>query len=509
MKLSEDTIPALFDKTCRWRRRHELFADDRHRLTGAAALAAVQRATALLRARGIKPGDRIAILAGPSVAEAVGFFATMAAGAVPCSLHVRETTERNRANMDAIEAGAIMADEALLDEARAIAGPERVVLSVETLMATEMAGGPPTPRGADDLALILLSSGTTGAPKMIMHTHRTLRATAMTAGPIYGATTGAEAMIVPMAPSFAAWIHVVLPMMAIGARLYFQRRFDPDEYVDLLEREGATIAALVPSIWRMILPEVRRRRLPSLQVAMFSGEPGTPELVSALTARFRDVRSVYLASEGGGASGVVASAADLSTAANAGAAGRPIAQGDACVIDPDAAGVIALPTGEVGELALRGPSLSVGYLNMPELTEAKFASGWWRTGDLAFISPEGLLHICGRIDNRINSGGVKVHAEEIEAALRRLDMVRDVAVVGAPDPKWGERIEAHVVVADTALSREAIEIQLRKWLEESGALPGHMHPRRYHFHTILPYGPTGKLQRRALKSAGDAAPTTG
>jgi acyl-CoA synthetase (AMP-forming)/AMP-acid ligase II len=494
-----ETIPALFEKVCRWHPDHELFTDDRHRLTGSGARIAVRRATRLLLERGVRPGDRVAILAGPSVAEAVAFFAVMAAGAVPCCLHVRETVERNGETLDVIEARLVIADAALVEPAEAMAVGNRPVLTVEALIDAGGTEAAPLAVDPEAPALILLSSGSTGAPKQILHTHHTLMATAMTAGPLYGATSSEEVMVVPMAPSFAAWIHVVLPMMAIGAQLHFQRAFTPAAYVDLLEQEACTITALVPTLWRMILPDLERRDLPRLRVGMFSGEPGTPDLVAALTGRFADVRSVYLASEGGCASGIVACASDLLRPGGAGAAGRPVPTGDVAIVDPDRPGLVPVAAGEIGEIAVRGPSVSTGYLGRAEQTAATFVDGWWRTGDLGRLDEGGLVQVAGRIDNRINSGGIKVHAEEVEAALRSLDLVRDVAVVGMPDPTWGERIEAHVVASDPASAMQDLEQALREALDRSGLLPDHKRPKRYHFRDTLPIGPTGKLQRRDLK----------
>ena len=114
----------------------------------------------------------------------------------------------------------------------------------------------------ENLAAIILSSGTTGRPKQVLHTHVTLTATAMMAGPVYGVLGPSDSMVVPMAPSFAAWIHTVLPLVAQRCTIVFQRRYDTDDYVQLLDDHGISIAALVPSLWRMVLPVLSRRDLP-------------------------------------------------------------------------------------------------------------------------------------------------------------------------------------------------------------------------------------------------------
>jgi acyl-CoA synthetase (AMP-forming)/AMP-acid ligase II len=221
--------------------------------------------------------------------------------------------------------------------------------------------------------------------------------------------------------------------------------------------------------------------------------------VQALTGRFAAVRSVYLASEGGCGAGIVATEADLVRPGMAAAAGRPVPGADARVIDPDAEGLVDVAPGETGEIALAGPSLSPGYRGDAARTAGRFRNGWWRTGDLGRIGPEGLLHVAGRLDNRINSGGVKVHAEEVEAALLTLSCVRAAAVVGVPDQQWGERIEAHVVPADPSLDCDRLALAFAAATD----LPRLLHPKRFHLHDRLPMGPTGKLYRRALREAAE------
>lgn len=500
------SLSRLFETACRWAGEAELIVDPARRLTGTGAGAAARRSAARLAARGLAPGDTVAFLCGPSADHAVAVFGTLAAGGAFCALHVRETDARLVQTLAGLRPSVLVADDTQIERAARLAAqldPGPVVVALD-----EVAGhgaGPemaPVPCEADALACVLLSSGTTGMPKQVMHSHATLGATAMMAGPVYAATSPADGIAVPMAPSFAAWVHTVLPFLAIRGKLVFQPQFDIAAYLDLLEAERLSVAALVPTLWRMILPELERRGLPDLRVAMFSGEPGTPDLVERLCARVAQVRSVHLASEGGCAAGIVATEADLSRPGMAAAAGRPVPGADVRIVDPDADTLLDLPAGEVGEIAVTGASLSVGYGGDPGRTAGRFPQGWWRSGDLGRIGPEGLVHVAGRLDNRINTGGIKVHAEEVEAAILRLDAVRAAAVVGVADAQWGERIEAHVTLAEPGISAEA----LAEAFAAQSLLPRALHPKRFHIHEALPTGPTGKLYRRALRGTetGDA-----
>ncbi len=494
-----ESLSQLFETACRWGGEGDRFTDPARRLTGPAAAAAARRSTAQLDALGLGPGGVAAFLCGPSTDHFVAVFGVLGAGGVFCALHVRETDARLALALAELRPAILIADPEELERARRVA--RQAGLTCPVVATPEVAGNgggrelAPRPVAPGALAAILLSSGTTGTPKQVMHSHESLAATAMTAGPVYGALGPRDGVAVPMPPSFAAWVHVVLPFLALRGRIAFLPRMEVESYLDVMEAERLTVAALVPTLWRAVLPALDRRALPALRVAMFSGEPGTPDLVAALCGRFPAVRGVYLGSEGGCAAGIVATEADLDAPGMAGAAGRPVPGADLRVVDPEAEGLVDLPPGETGEIAVTGASLSIGYRGDTDLTARRFPGGWWRTGDLGRIGPGGLVQIAGRLDNRINSGGVKVHAEEIEAAILRLPQVRAAAVVGHPDPQWGERIEAHVILADPDCDADT----LARAFADACPLPRALHPKRFHIHDTLPTGPTGKLYRRALR----------
>jgi acyl-CoA synthetase (AMP-forming)/AMP-acid ligase II len=166
------------------------------------------------------------------------------------------------------------------------------------------------------------------------------------------------------------------------------------------------------------------------------------------------------------------------------------------IIDPEGTFDDELSTGEIGEIAVKSASVAIGYFGDPGLTMEKFSDGWWRSGDLGFIDERGLVYVKGRLDNRINTGGIKVHAEEVEAALLKHPGVQLAAVIGESDPLWGEHIEAHLVVIDEVPS----ESELLEFCLEEELLPKTHLPKIIHFHQTLPTGPTGKLYRRGLKS---------
>lgn len=496
----------MFETACRWVADRPFLIDDRSDLSGTDAARAVRQAAARLRRHGLMPGDVVAFLCGPSSLHAVAFFAILRAGGVACALHARDTAPRLERTIAEVKPRFLIADEGHLELAHSLAASADCVsatLSLDDVAKSEIGAeeGQAHPALPNDLAAIILSSGTTGRPKQVLHTHATLTATAMMAGPVYGVLGPSDSMVVPMAPSFAAWIHTVLPLVTQRCTIVFQRRYDTDDYVQLLEDHGVSIAALVPSLWRMVLPALARRDLPRLRVAMFSGEPGTADLVGQLRQRVGTVRGVYLASEGGCGCGIVADELTLGRDGMSACAGQPVPGADMRIVDPERESLRELPLGETGEIALRGPSLSVGYHDDLELTARRFQDGWWRSGDYGFIDGDRMLHMRGRLDNRINSGGIKIHAEEIEAALLQLSMVRQAAVVGVPDTQWGERVEAHLTLAGPQLCTEA---EIAAAFDAATTLPRNLRPKRFHIHDALPLGPTGKLYRRALTERTDA-----
>lgn len=491
----DGTVARFFAAACRVRADAELFTDAGRRLTGREVFAQTAAFAAALRRAGIAKGDTVAVLAGSSVREALAFFGCQLLGAVVCCPHVRDTPGRLRDTLDIVDASAVVTDTANRDLAADVSGGRPVLALGDDALFAGKAELDAAAVAPDDPAAILLSSGTTGTPKCVLHSQRTLTATAAAGRCIYDLRAPDDSTVVAMAPSFAAWIHTVLPFVHHAGRLHFESGFEPARFLRTLQDERITVAPLVPTAWRMVLgAEPGAYDLSHVRCAFYSGEPGSAALVDGLA---RDicpgVRTAWLASEGGNAAGIVAGPDILS--ARPAAAGGPVPGAEVRIVAPEGGIDDVLPPGETGEVAVRGASLAAGYLGQPDLTAARFAGGWWRSGDLGRIDGDGVVFVSGRLDNRINTGGIKVSAEEIEAALLRHPSVRQAAVVGEPDAQWGERIEAHLVLDGRDIETDEIAAHLAR----SGYLPRHLLPKAIHVHDALPTGPTGKLFRRALR----------
>jgi len=496
----------LFLRACRLRGAEDFFVDPGERASGHAAQETTLKLAAGLAARGIEPGDRVALLCRSSVRHALAYFACLVRGAVACNLHLREAPQRLAETVGWLDARLLLHDadlEPLAREVAAAAGGCAALALDDAGMAGLQAAGrfdvQRAPLAPDALAAIVLSSGTTGRPNGVMHSQATLAENARGAQPCYLGVTPQDSTLVLMNPSFAAWPNIVLGHVGAAAKTVFDPNFTPQGFLETLARERVTMAPLVPTMWRLVLAEdTRRFDLSSVRLATISGEPPAQRdlerIVAATGAR---IASLYLSSEGGCGCGVLATNADLMGKGKFASTGKPVIGADLRIVAPGGGIDDVLPAGSVGEIAVGGPSLALGYWKDPEQTRARFVAGWWRSGDMGFVDAEGDLFITGRTDNLINSGGIKVHAEEIERVLLAHPEVVQAAVVGQPDERWGQRIEAYVVLRAADLATDALEAHCR-----AAGLAGFKLPKLFRRVASLPTGPTGKLYRRALRTSG-------
>jgi acyl-CoA synthetase (AMP-forming)/AMP-acid ligase II len=506
-----ETLSDLFVRSAQWRGRDELFVDDEIRIDGTQALDQALRIAQGFADHGAAPGEVIGYLCRSSARHAVAWFAAPLSGRIACSLHVRETPERLGHALAWLDARLLVHDADLETEAIAAVAASgqqirRISLGARGRAAADYDGIVACTKPFDvaacrpkpgDVAAIVLSSGTTGRPKGIMHSQKTLLEAAKGGQVVMGPITSDSATLLYMQPSFAAWPIIVLPFVAGKAKVCFGKLFTPAAFLQSCQRERITLAPLVPTMWRMVFEaDPENYDLSSLALVSISGEAPAPSDVKQLYDRFcRNICCVYLSGEAFTASGVMANSRDLMERGKIGSSGRPVVGGDVRILGPGGSFDDEAAPGETGEIAISGPSLAIGYWKDPELTRQKFRDGWWRSGDLGRLDSDNFLWVSGRIDNIINSGGIKVSGEEIEHALMSHPQVAQCAVVGQPDQKLGQRIEAFVVARGTPPS----SAELEEYLRQQRHLAGFKVPKVFHFIDSLPTGPTGKLFRRALR----------
>ncbi|MGH7324410.1 MAG: class I adenylate-forming enzyme family protein [Candidatus Rokuibacteriota bacterium] len=420
-----------------------------------------------LARRGVRPGDRVALSIPNRWPFPVALLGVLKLGAIAAPLDPLLADDERKRILDDLQPR-VVAHEVLGDEA-----------DWETPAALE---GP---------ALILYTSGTTGAPKGAVLSHGALAtAIASWVGPVM-ALRPADAVlaVLPLAHSFGLNGALLAPL-ATGARVVLLERFSPDVVLAAIRDHRVTVFPGVATMFRRLLDAsgFRASDLASLRLCV-SGAAPCPWAVArewrersgvrilrgyGMTELFRPIS--YIADD----------PTDVPDAI-----GRPVPGVDVQVVDDDGR---PLGPGEVGELWIRTPAVMDGYLGAPEETGAVLADGWFLTGDLAILRPDGYVSIEGRKRERILRGGYSVFPAEVEAVLLAHPAVAEAAVVGEPHSELGEEVVAFVALRDGA--REASE-SLVTWCKDR--LAGFKYPRHVTILDRLPRAATGKILKSRLR----------
>lgn len=385
--------------------------------------------------------------------------------------------------------------------ADADAAPAHATQRLDALAQGQPAYAPDAVVHEDDPCILMYTSGTTGRPKGVLHTHRSKLAHNALMHQIMQFRR--EDVGLAMAPlNHTAELHTsFLPRLQVGATQVLQRRFDAGEALRLIEQEKVTFFFAAPTMVTMLLhePTLATRDVSSLRLVEYGGASMAPHLIREWTRRVGSgLVQVFGTTEMGPCMSVLYPHEQLS---HAGSAGLPSLNHDlvvARVRDDGAPTDPAEPCapGEVGEILVRGPCMMAGYLNRPEANARALAHGWYHTGDLGHLDGDGYLWIRDRIDYMINSGAENVYPREVEDALIEHAGVLQAAVVGEADERWGQVVVAHVVVKPgQALSPEVLDA----FLVQGDRLAAYKRPRRYRFTDSLPKTTSGKIQKHLLR----------
>lgn len=458
----------------------------------------------------LSQGDRIAFFCENSIEHTVLWNGALKAGAIASNLHVKAAPNTIAYSVNTIRPRAIVVDpetsEFFDERVREKISPDVDVLvttgerthadeiSYDSFVTDDQNQTPPDVRvREDDTAVIMWTSGTTGRPKGWCHTNRGLylRATVLT--DVLDLHRSARQPHV-FTPSFAAWYSATLPALVSGATTYFQQSWDAEQYLQMIDEKDLTSAMLVPTMWREMLdaPGFDSYDLDSLTAIVSAGEV----LDATTVARLREnvcptVRNCYAATE---AFATIMTNEEL-IEERIESVGKEVPGVQIRVIDPDGSYEDVLPTGEVGELAVKAPDSPVWAWGRSEKTKQAFEDGWWYSGDMGYRDDEGFLYLEGRTDFMIKSKGIKVYPSPIEERLNAHEDVTESAVVGVPDEEFGEKVTAYISTDNPALDED----ELDQWCLESDDLARFERPREYHFvEQQLPRTATGKLDRLSL-----------
>ena len=464
----------------------------------------VDRFAAGLLARGLRPGEPVALFLPNSVWHPVAFFGVLRAGGRVVHLTPLDPPRalmRKLADSGArtvVTTAPLTAVAAQLDGVSLVVGDGPVpqgAVAAEAMMADSPGAWPDVE--PSDVAVIQYTGGTTGLPKGALLTHANLSAAvaiydAWFDGQGKGANPGDRVICVLPLFHIYALTCVMLRGLRRGAHIILRARFDAASVLDDIETRRVTHFNGVPTMWIALLnqPDIGRRDLSSLR-SVSSGGAGLPHEVREEFARLTGHRL------SGGWGMTETSPAGTHIAAGhepgPGEIGLPLPGIDMDVVALDDPHRVLEP-GQVGEVRIRGPNVTRGYWNRPEEDEAAFVDGWFLTGDVGFMAPDGVFTLVDRKKDMIISGGFNVYPRAIEDALHEHPDVREAAVIGVPDPYRGQSARAYVVLREGApvLTLDAV----RAFLADK--LGRHEMPAQVEIRPSLPYTPVGKLNKRAL-----------
>ena len=354
-------------------------------------------------------------------------------------------------------------------------------------------GAPPDP---DDVTIIMSTSGTTGVPKLVLHTHRNTVGGSLQAVAAEMGLDSSDVLFSPSPLAHASGLQYGVRLaIALGTTLLLLPKWDAERAADLIEEYGATWAlGATPFLYDLSrLPDESRRKLATLRVFACGGAPIPPSIAAAARVALPNLAicPVWGMSETGMVTMVRPGDPEAKITSSD---GRALPGWEVRVVTAD--GRNAAPR-EVGEIVTRGAALFHGYYERPDLTAAAVPDGWMRTGDLGYLDEDGFLRCEGRLKDLIIRGGVNISAGEVEDVVRGHPAIEDVAVVGVADPRLGERVGAVVVPATSRDRVPSIE-ELGVFLTERG-LARNKHPEHVVVVDSLPRTPAGKVQKFILR----------
>jgi long-chain acyl-CoA synthetase len=455
------------------------------------------RLAALLRERGVERGDRVGLML-PNVPEfPIAYYGVLRAGGIVVPMNVLLKRREVAFHLEDSGARLLLAWQGFAAEARAgaaAAGAEPI--EVEPAGFAALLGGlDPAPglaeTAADDTAVILYTSGTTGRPKGAELTHANLSRNAEVAS----RTTceiGAGDVVLGALPLFHSFGQTVAmnASLRVGACLTLVPKFDPGEVLETMQRDGVTHFYGVPTMYGALLHHSARERfdISTLRTCITGGASMPVEVLRGFERAFG---CVVLEGYGLSETSPVACSNHPGRERKPGSIGTPIEGVEMRVVDEDGK---PLEQGEVGEIVIRGHNVMKGYWRRPEATAEAMLGGWFHSGDLARVDEDGYFHIVDRKKDMIIRGGYNVYPREVEEVLYEHPKVREGAVVGVPDEEWGEEVGAAVVLhAGERLSAADVSAYVKD------RIAAYKYPRHVWFLDELPKGPTGKILKREIE----------
>jgi long-chain acyl-CoA synthetase len=448
-----------------------------------------------LRALGVERGDRVAVVAQNSHRYLEVYQAVPGAGMVLVPLNHRHTDAELRYALEDSRARVLFAARDLGDLPASVEHVVQAGDGYEALLAGSEPSGFPDDVGEDELAGLFYTAGTTGRSKGVMLRHRALVSNAMHIQAAWPFDPRTRFLVA--APMFhLAGTLAVLATVWHGGRQVVMRAFDAAGLLNLIAAERVTATQVVPTMLAAMAEEQldRPRDVSSLRYLTFGGAPSATATLRRAHRAFPDAEliTMYGATETAPLVTAVRHVEARLDSPQAHTCGRPLVGVEARIVDPDDRTPVA--PGVVGEVAVRGPNVMLGYWEKPAQTADALSDGWYHTGDLGRFDDEGYLYLVDRAKDMIVSGGENVYSTEVEEILYRHPAVLEAAVFGIPDARWGEAVHA-VVVPRTDVTEDELIRHCRE------AIAGYKVPKRIELRPEpLPKSGAGKLLKRELRA---------
>jgi long-chain acyl-CoA synthetase len=454
------------------------------------------RAAALLKSKGLEPGDRVGIMLPNVPYFAVAYYGVLRAGGVVVPMNVLLKGREVSFYLKDPEAKLMFAwhDFAeAADKGAGEAGTEVIEVKpgeFEKLLGEHEPDRDVADRGDEDTAVILYTSGTTGTPKGAELTHANLSRNAEVAVGL--AESSKDDVLLGALPLFHSFGQTcgLNASVTAGSCLTMIPRFDPGKALEIIQRDKVTIFQGVPTMYVAMLNHDDRDDFDtsSLRECMSGGSAMPVEVMRGFEEAFGcKVLEGYGLSE----TSPVASFNHPDRERKPGSIGTPIEGVEMRVVDEDGKEV---EQGEVGEIAIKGHNVMKGYWNRPDATEESIKDGWFHSGDMGKVDEDGYFFIVDRKKEMIIRGGYNVYPREIEEVMYEHPAVAEVAVVGVPDDNMGEEVGAAVALKK---GEDVSEDELRDFVKKEVA--NYKYPRKIWFVDELPKGPTGKILKREIE----------
>ncbi len=475
--------------------------------------ARVRRFAQALSNMGVRPGDRVAFYVSTSENSVTTYFACQVLGAVAVPLNYRLSPGEAAYIIQDSGARVVVYGRHLTENALKIQEQVRSVhdfiscsydvdavpgdhCHFETLaeQTEDRDILRPIPAGTDVSALVY-TSGTTGRPKGVMHTHANDIAIAMNCVMEYGLNHNDNALHIAPLYHVGGMQAFFMPHLMVGGTNVVMGRYNALETLETINLEKITTLFAVPTqIQEMLMhPEFAKIDTSTLEMITTGGAAIASAVMERVINEF--CPKIY--------NGYGMTEASLTLVLHPedalrklGSCGKPTLISECRIIsrDADASPRDLVPPGEVGQLIVRGPQAMTGYWNNPVETAKKLKAGWVYSGDLFSQDDEGFHFFHGRADDMIVSGGENIYPREVEELLYKHPGVQEAAVLGLPDEKWGQIVAAYVVATDPSVTSETLDA----FCKSSDDLAPYKRPKTYTFLEVLPTNPSGKVLKREL-----------